>query len=150
MEVDPEVTGFTLGSPITRVSPELLLKAAAKLVKVNRGEADTDDRDALAYQETYGPADLFRERIIKDSGRVGARMLWRASLRKNLSSVPSGALTPQLLSVIYGSGLGASLEEINPLDALDQPPGYVWAKGYPARLRFPMTLVRCSPVSSVR
>lgn len=120
MEVDPEVTGFTLGSPITRVSPELLLKAAAKLVKVNRGEADTDDRDALAYQETYGPADLFRERIIKDSGRVGARMLWRASLRKNLSSVPSGALTPQLLSVIYGSGLGTSLEEINPLDALDQ------------------------------
>lgn len=120
MEMDPEVTGFTLGEPATKVAPETILKAASKLLKVSRGEAETDDRDSLAYQETLGPDDLLRERIIKDSGRVGARLLWRSTLRKNLAGIPGGALDPQMKAVFFGSGLGSTLEEINPLDALDQ------------------------------
>ena len=118
--MDPEVTGFTLGEPATKVAPETILKAATKLLKVSRGEAETDDRDSLAYQETLGPDDLLRERIIKDSGRVGARLLWRSTLRKNLAGIPGGALDPQMKAVFFGSGLGNALEEINPLDALDQ------------------------------
>lgn len=120
MELDPEVTGFTLGRPATHATPDTLLSAVTKVLKVSRGEAETDDRDSLSYQETLGPEDLFRERIIKDSGRVGARLLWKSTLRKNLGGVPGNALDPQIKSVFFGSGLANSLEEINPLDAIDQ------------------------------
>jgi DNA-directed RNA polymerase subunit beta len=120
MELDPEVTGFTLGAPYSKATPEVILAAAAKVLKASRGDVETDDRDSLAYQETMGPDDLFRERIVKDSGRLASRLLWRATLRNNLKGVPAAALDPQLKAVFYGSGLGGSLEEVNPLDAIDQ------------------------------
>jgi len=120
MELDPEVTGFTLGNPASHASPDTVLQAVRKVLRVSRGEAETDDRDSLSFQETLGPEDLFRERIIKDSGRVGSRLLWRATLRKNLNGVSPGALDPQIRSVFFGSGLSNPLEEINPLDAIDQ------------------------------
>lgn len=120
MQLDPEVTGFTLGQPYDRVSPEVLLRTTGKLLRISRGEEDSDDRDSLAYQETWGPEDLFQERILKDSGGTTARLLWKATLNKNLKGVRPGILDEQLNQVFFGSGLASHLEEINPLDAVDQ------------------------------
>lgn len=119
LELNPKVTSRTLGKPYDRVSPEVLTEVTKKLLKISKGEAETDDRDSLAYQETLGPEDFFQERIAKDAGQLGAKMLWRATLLGNLSRVPHGALSPQLDSVFFKSGLSQPLEETNPMDALD-------------------------------
>lgn len=120
MEVDPNVTLKTLGAEYSKVSPDLLMRTSQKLLNINKGTETTDDRDSLAFQIIHGPEDFFAERISKDAGQVARKLLWKATLRSNLEHVPSGALTPQLRSVLLNSGMVQPLEEINPFDAYDQ------------------------------
>lgn len=120
MELDPEVTQRTLGHPHANVTKEAILAATRKLLQVNRGEADPDDRDHLAYQTFHGPEDLFAERIRRDHGRRRAGLFRKVSLKGDLSGMPSGALTPQIEQVLLGSGLAQALEEINPAEVLDK------------------------------
>lgn len=119
-ELDPEVTSATLGEPFDRVSPNVILRTTKKLLDIQKGTADTDDRDALAYQQFYTPEDFFAERISKDAGQNLRKILWKSTLKGNLSSVPTGAMTKQLRSVLLNSGLGSTLEEVNPYEVHNQ------------------------------
>jgi len=119
MELDPEVTKRTLGQPFHKLSKEVALATTKKLLAVSRGEADTDDRDALAFQHFMGPEDLFAERIGRDK-RVLNELLWKASTHGNLEKLPTGAFTQHVHAALLDSGLGQSLEEINPADVFDQ------------------------------
>ena len=120
MPLDPEVSHRTLGQRYDKLSPDVLLATTKKILAVARGEADTDDRDHLANQQFLGPEDLFSERLSKDYGGMRRRLLQRASQRGDLSSLPAGALSPQLQAVMLTSGLGSSLEEINTSELLDK------------------------------
>ena len=120
MELDPNVTRRTLGAEYNNVTPDVLMRTSQKLLNINRGDEQTDDRDSLAYQVIHGPEDFFAERISKDAGQVARKLLWKATLRNNLKHIPSGALTPQLRGVLLNSGMAMPLEEINPFDAYDQ------------------------------
>ena len=120
MSLDPEVTSRTLGKPYKGLGLETILDITKKLVDVSRGHADVDDRDALPYQRVMGPEDLFAERVSKDYGQARRNMLWKATGKGNLSSVPSSALKGQIESALLGSGLGQALEEINPAEMYDK------------------------------
>lgn len=120
MELDPEVTSRTLGKGYDRVTKEAILAATAKLLKVNRKEADPDDRDHLAYQQFVGPEDLFSERLRRDHGGVRRGLFKKIAQAGTLDRMPSGALTPQLTQVLLGSGLAQALEEINPAEVFDK------------------------------
>jgi DNA-directed RNA polymerase subunit beta len=119
MEVDPEVTKRTLGQPFTHMDPQASLATTKKLLAVSRGEAETDDRDHLAFQNFLGPEDLFAERLGRDK-RTLNELLWRATTRGNLERLPAGAFTKHVHDAVMESGLGQSLEEINPADVFDQ------------------------------
>lgn len=119
-KLDPTVTTKTLGQPYDHVSPEVLVATTRKLLNVANGSAEMDDRDSMEFQETHGPEHLLGERIQKDAGRIMSRNLWKATLNKSLRNMTPGALTAQIESLLYRSGLGQPLEEISPLDALDQ------------------------------
>lgn len=119
MELDPEVTSSTLGAPHTNVSIPTMLRASQKLLNVQKGTEDVDDRDSLAYQTFHGPEDFFAERIRKDAGQAARKLLWKSTLRGNMKHIPAGALTPQLRSVLIKSGLGSTLEEVNPFEIHD-------------------------------
>lgn len=120
MELDPEVTKRTLGKPYDRLSAQVLLDTTKKLVQINKGEADVDDRDHLAYQKFMGPEDLFAERISRDHGRLRRQLLQKASFKGSLKDMPSGSLTPQIEQALLGSGLGQAIEEINPAEVFDK------------------------------
>ena len=62
MELDPQVTQHTLGQPYGRATPDTILRATQKLININKGEEDTDDRDSLMYQTTWSVDDLLKER----------------------------------------------------------------------------------------
>lgn len=120
MELDPEITQRTLGQPFAKLDKAALLRLTQKLLKVSRGEEEADDRDHLANQVVMGPEDLFSERFTKDSGRIRHNLLWKSGLSRTLKHVQPGALTSQLEAALLGSGLGQSLEEINPADIFDK------------------------------
>lgn len=126
MRLDPEVMTRVLGKPRTNLNKDTLLAASQKLLQISRGEADTDDRDHLAYQQFMGPEDLMAERIGKDRS-VLREMLWKATFnaRKRdpanaLSSAGPGAFTGPVQASILSSGIGQSLEEVNSADVFDQ------------------------------
>ena len=106
--------------PYDRVNPDVILAATKKLLGIRNGEAVPDDRDSLANQTFHGPEDFFKERIDKDAGGIGRNILWKSTFKGKLAAVPSGALTPQMESVLMRSGMGAPIEEINPLELMDQ------------------------------
>jgi DNA-directed RNA polymerase subunit beta len=118
MELDPEVTKRTLGHPHSRITKEAALATTRKLLAVNRGEAETDDRDSLAYQHFLGPEDLFAERIGRDK-RVLHELLWKSSTKGNLEKIPTGAFTKHVHAALLDSGLGQPGEEANPIDIFD-------------------------------
>ena len=119
LELDPEVTKRTLGRPHTNVTLDALLDATKKLLALNRGETEADDRDHLAFQTFYGPEELFAERIRKAHTRL-RHLLWKATNRGDLAKVPSGIFQDALLAVLTESGLGQAMEEIGPAEILDQ------------------------------
>ena len=120
MEVDPDVTDATLGQRHKNVSIPMILRTTNKLLNIQNKKEETDDRDSLAFQTLHSPDDLFEERILKDAGKMGHKLLWKSTLRRNLQHIPAGALTPQVRGVLLSSGLGMPLEEINLMDVYDQ------------------------------
>ena len=120
MELDPEVTKRTLGYPHESMTPEAVMDITKKLAQVSRQEAGPDDRDSLTFQNFMGPEDLFAERIARDKGNLRRQLLWKMSGKGNLQSMPSSALNKQLQAALMSSGLGQSIEEINPAELYDK------------------------------
>lgn len=119
MTLDPEVTKRTLNKPYANVTPEVMLDTTRKLLAVNRGEAEPDDRDALAFQHMMGPEDLFAERLAKAKS-ITRQLLWRASAKGNLNSLTTNPYEDSIRGALIGSGLGMPSEEINPAEIFDQ------------------------------
>lgn len=120
MELDPDVTRRTLGTPHTGLTLDAVLDITKKLVRVSKDEDRPDDRDALAFQRFVGPEDLLEERIRRDKGGMRRNLLWKMSGKGDLSRMPSSALNKQLQAALMTSGLGQAIEEINPAELYDK------------------------------
>lgn len=119
MELDDFVTNRTLKHKSTRLDLPTILATTKKLLDINRGEAEPDDRDHMAYQHVLGPENLLAERLEKSGGEL-RKLLWKVSARQNLDGVQPGFFDRAIQSAIIGSGLGAPIEEINPAEIFDQ------------------------------
>lgn len=121
MELDPWIVERSLGlKDTTNVTPQVLLKASKKLLDINRGDAEDDDRDHPAFSTVMSVEDFIKERIEKDAGRTARQLLFKIRRKGNLSSVGRGALDTYITSLIHNSGLVTPLEETNPISILDQ------------------------------
>ena len=117
-ELDEEVNKRTLGHPHKTLTPDAILAITKKLIAVNRKEAESDDRDSMAYQYVYGPEDLLAERFVKDKSALRS-LLWKSTAKKSLDHIPPGFFNKSIMSAFMGSGLAASLEEVNPSEIFD-------------------------------
>lgn len=119
--LDPNVVVRTLGIENAEgVTGQVILRAAQKLLNINRGAEDPDDRDNPRFSKYYGVEDMMRERIDKDSGRLTKSLLFRAKRDRSLSRIARNALAPYLDTFLSGSGLAMPGEEANPLSILVQ------------------------------
>jgi DNA-directed RNA polymerase beta subunit len=118
IELDPDVTKRTLGAEYKNMTPETILAVTKKLLAVNRREAESDDRDNMVFQSVVGPEDLISERFSKDRSTLN-KLLWKATAKKSLDHVPNSVFDKAISAALIGSGLGSSLEEINPAEIFD-------------------------------
>jgi len=118
LEFDPDVNKITLGSPATSLAPEVAVTITQKLLQGARGEAAIDDRNHLAFLRAVGPEDLFREAVLKSSNRL-RQYYNRVRARRDVKYFPTGIFDAPIKESIYGSGLGQTLQEINPVEILD-------------------------------
>lgn len=118
-ELSSEVLGQTLGVSASHVSPSVLLSTSSKLIKINRGETEPDDRDNLKFSKFMGLEDFVKEHIEKDAGKLQRKAKWRMDQKKNLSWLSSGFFNPQVRSTIIGNSLSQNVEGINPVEHMD-------------------------------
>ena len=119
---DPEVMEITLGQPFKKMDKDVFLATTRKLLAVARGEEESDDRDNLAFNEVFGPEDIFEERLMKDAGSYRRQLFYNLVQRYggNVEKIPAGVLSRQIDSAILATGLGGNPEEINALEVFDK------------------------------
>lgn len=97
-----------------------LLAATEKLLAVNRGLAEPDERDSLPNDRIYTVDRLMAERIKLDHGRTLRSMMGRMSRAKDLSPLSPNAFGAYTMGYITGNPLVPALEGINPMHNLEQ------------------------------
>jgi DNA-directed RNA polymerase beta subunit len=119
-EVDEDTTELTLGERFRNLSPERLLQATTKVLKVARGEDPGDNRDSQAFQSIHSSEDYIRERLSRDQAGTLRKLLWKAGRTGKLGQLQPGVMDRNLGSIFEGSGLAMSVEDINPFEIHDQ------------------------------
>lgn len=117
--VDDEVMDLTHNEFRQTLGAQDLVRVAKRMVDLNKSGEDGDDRDSLAFQEVWGPEDLFAERIDKDAGKIGRKLLWKATRTGNLQHVPSAAYRDAIYGLFNGTGNAQVLEDTNPITVAD-------------------------------
>lgn len=97
-----------------------LLAATEKLLAVNRGLAEPDDRDSLPNDRIYTTDRLLAERVKLDHGRTLRSMMGRLSRMKNLAPMGADAFGEYSVGYITSNPLVPALEEINLMHNLEQ------------------------------
>lgn len=102
-----------------------LLSSSEKLLAINRGLEDVDERDSYAYKRLWGVDKHLDERIKLDAGQLRRGLMRNAVRRKNLNAAYPFMFDNYSLGLVIGdpqeaNPLSAPLEEINPLHILEQ------------------------------
>jgi DNA-directed RNA polymerase subunit beta len=118
--MDPKVNQRTLGKPYDKVTPEVLLNASGKLLKVYQSDSDLDERESMAFKQVKSVDDFFAERI-----RLDARGLRRKLMHKiergtgKIDDLPSSPFTKGIRTFLTTSSLKDAPTQINPVEIID-------------------------------
>lgn len=120
--IEKSVPEFELdddGEEYQGVGIDGLLASTEKLLAINRGLVDTDERDSMKFQKILTRPALFRERIKMDSGKLARTAMYRAAKMKSLNGIQPGYFNGYIDSVLIGNPLTSPLEEINPMQLVE-------------------------------
>lgn len=97
-----------------------VLAATENLLAVNRGLRPPDERDSSQFKKTFRTHQLAAERIRLDAGKLRRSLMYRAAKTRNLQGVHSFYFDPYFEGQLLSNPLSAPLEEINPLQLVEQ------------------------------
>ena len=92
-----------------------IIASTEKLLAMNRGLAEPDERDSLKFQKILRPHAMLKESIKMDAGKVARTALYQAAKRKNLKGLQPGIFDSYVNRLLVGNPLTSPLEEINPM-----------------------------------
>lgn len=107
------------GEEYMPVGTKGLLAASQKLLAINQGLTEEDERDSLQYQKVFRVNSMVREGIKMDAGKVARTAMYRAAKRKNLQGLEPGCFSSYVDRVLVGNPLTTPLEEINPMHLVE-------------------------------
>lgn len=97
-----------------------LLAASKKLLAINRGLDEPDERQGLAFSKIYTMDKLMRERIRLDEGKLRRGLLRMVASRRNLSPVHHRVFDPYYREMITKNPMTSPIEETNPFQLITQ------------------------------
>jgi len=98
-----------------------ILEASRRLLAINRGEEEVDDRDNLRFKRYYMPHDLMGERVEMDTGRLRTALVRRLAKTRKLKSMPPFYFDRYMTGHLIGkTAMAFPTEETNPLHLADQ------------------------------
>lgn len=119
LRMSADVNQTTVGVAADRVTPELMLATANKLLGISRRQVEPDPKDSLQFQRVYGPNEYFSEHILRDAGRLGRQLLWKATNKGNLDFMQTAALDGHVSDVFNSSRLSNMIDGSSPLETVD-------------------------------
>ena len=119
MKMDASVNGKTMNVPISKVTVRLLLASTKRLLNINREEEEPDDRDSLEYRKLHSAEDFFAERVVKDAGKTGRKLMKRLDNTKSLKKVVAGVYTRALSGFLTEDDKSSTGEQLNPIEILE-------------------------------
>ena len=119
-KMDPEVNARTLGKDYKNVTPDSLLDASGKVLRIFKQTDDVDDRDNLDFKSFHSVDDFFKERIKLDAREVARKAAIKMEANPELRrAIPSAPFTPGLLKFINSSQLASVPTQTNPIELID-------------------------------
>lgn len=121
-QLDEETTRSTLKKSFNKVTPEALLTASQKLVKVYKGEEKEDERDSLEFQKVVGPEDIFKERLQLKAREIQWKIRNKLDLSPNVNIskvMPTTATSNELKKFLSTAQLASLPSQINPVEIMD-------------------------------
>lgn len=120
MYMDPEVNTRTLGKAYANVTPNSLLDASGKVLRIFRNADEVDDRDNLDFKVMHSVDDFFKEIISLNARDIARKTAIKMEATPELRKVmPSGPFTPGLLKFVNTSQLAAVPTQTNPMELID-------------------------------
>lgn len=118
-DVAPEFELDDDGEEYIPVGTKGLLAASQKLLAINRGLTEPDERDSMKFQKVYRINSMVREGIKMDAGKVAKAAMFRAAKRRDLKGMEPGIFNAYVDRVTTGNPLTSPLEEINPMHLVE-------------------------------
>tara|TARA_B100000131_G_scaffold166520_1_gene160998 strand:- start:21527 stop:27796 length:6270 start_codon:yes stop_codon:yes gene_type:complete len=113
----PETTKITLGEGFDAVGGGALLAASSKLLRVNKGEEEVDNRDSLRFKELWSINDFIPERIENSARRINYKLGNNVDRKDNIRAI----VTPDIFNVpvktfFTSTSLSQQPNQVNPVD----------------------------------
>ena len=119
--LNPRVTQVTIGEAHSNVSPDAIMSATGKILRVAQGKEDSDSRDSLEFQDVWDISDFLSDKVTHDQNGILRQILWKLTKKNgDVSAVPTAPLDKHVQHLFNSSGMAQAIEEINPLDMYDQ------------------------------
>lgn len=99
---------------------DTILASTEKLLAVSRGVTDADERDSLEFRQVMRPADLLSERVHLDADKLLRVTMRRLAKQRSLKVVGPSHFDRYATGLLIGHELSSPLEEINPLQLVEQ------------------------------
>ncbi len=126
-ELDPDTTKITLGESFSNVSGPALLAASVRLLNINKGDSEPDDRDSLIFKKIYSPDDLVNIYFDKQSPMLKKKLERTLGLkdkvRETISSSTFGGPVKRFFTV---GDLASTPPQTNPVTMIAE-----WRKTSP-------------------
>jgi DNA-directed RNA polymerase subunit beta' len=118
-KVDPEVIEITLGEKKEHVNGDLLLKSSVKLLDIEKGKKEPDDRDSLLFKQIYSVDDLLVAHFEKQNEVITKKLVRNISLKDKVREIISSTTFGKpVKSFFTDSDLSATPPQTNPVTIL--------------------------------
>lgn len=118
--LDKKASTFDVQKDDTDASVDTILAATEKILAINRGVAQPDERDSLRFRRLYPMDRLISERIALDADKLFLKTMRRVIRQKSLKPINVNHFDKYTENLIVGNPLSMPLEEINPLHLIEQ------------------------------
>lgn len=119
--LDPDVTKITLGKPYKNVNKDVLLDATKKIININKGEIDEDDREALIFKSFHDVEDHVKERLIKKSEKIINNIRYKLGKTKQIErSLSHQTIDPFIVGTITTSQLSNPPTQTNVMSIIGE------------------------------
>lgn len=120
-KLDKEGTKLTLGSSYSNLNPDIIVNSAAKLLSLNKGEQDPDEKDALHFKKVSSIEDFLPQRIEKEKRMLLFRIKQRLDSKDTVRDIiRHDTFNKQITSFFTNSSISGQAKLLNPLSGFSE------------------------------